>query len=62
MISNHRQGNSWPPVDLLGDMPGWLEEFTDNLVDGEASASGSEMAGSSEPHHLEPSPKVGSGY
>ena len=39
----------------------WLEDFTENLVEGEASASGSEGAGSSKPHHPEPLPRDISG-
>ena len=37
-----------------------LEEFTENLVIGRASASGCEAVGSSEPHHPEPLLKFGS--
>ena len=47
---------------LLHDLPEWLEEFTDNLVDGEASTVGEAQASSShEPPHPELPPKEVSG-
>ena len=46
----------------LRDLPEWLEEFADNVVDEEASVSSEAPASISPgPHHQEPSRKVVSG-
>ena len=59
---NKNTDNDKEQGNLLHDLPEWLEESTDHVVGGEASAVEEAQASSShEPPHPEPPPKVVSG-